>query len=174
MAGIIALRDEFAAKVIDDGPWCQFKNPKTGQTIMVKDIAMDSFLQQILMRPQEFSVVATLNLNGDYISDAVSAQVGGIGIAPGANMSDSVACFEATVGAFSKFAGKDYVNPGSEILSAEMMLRYMGWTEAADLIIQAMEAAIESKRVTHDFAKLMEGASQVSCSGFGQVLMDFM
>ena len=167
-------RDEFAAKVIDDGPWCQFKNPKTGQTIMVKDIAMDSFLQQILMRPQEFSVVATLNLNGDYISDAVSAQVGGIGIAPGANMSDSVACFEATVGAFSKFAGKDYVNPGSEILSAEMMLRYMGWTEAADLIIQAMEAAIESKRVTHDFAKLMEGASQVSCSGFGQVLMDFM
>jgi len=167
-------RDEFAAKVIDDGPWCQFKNPKTGQTITVKDIAMDSFLQQILMRPQEFSVVATLNLNGDYISDAVSAQVGGIGIAPGANMSDSVACFEATVGAFSKFAGKDYVNPGSEILSAEMMLRYMGWTEAADLIIQAMEAAIESKRVTHDFAKLMEGASQVSCSGFGQVLMDFM
>lgn len=167
-------REEFSAKVIDDGPWCQFKNPKTGKSITVKDIPMDAFLQQILMRPQEFSVVATLNLNGDYISDAVSAQVGGIGIAPGANMSDSVACFEATVGAMSKFAGKDYVNPGSEILSAEMMLRYMGWTEAADLIIQAMEAAIQSKRVPYDFAKLMDGASQVSCSGFGQVVIDFM
>jgi isocitrate dehydrogenase len=167
-------REEFSAKVIDDGPWCQFKNPKTGKTIMVKDLAMDAFLQQSLMRPQEFSVVATLNLNGDYISDAVAAQVGGIGIAPGANMSDSVACFEATVGALSKFAGKDYVNPGSEILSAEMMLRYMGWTEAADLIIQGMEAAIQSKRVPHDFAKLMDGASQVSCSGFGQVVIDHM
>jgi isocitrate dehydrogenase len=167
-------REEFSAKVIDDGPWCQFKNPKTGKNITVKDVAMDAFLQQILMRPQEFSVVATLNLNGDYISDAVAAQVGGIGIAPGANMSDSVACFEATVGALSKFAGKDYVNPGSEILSAEMMLRYMGWTEAADLIVQGMEAAIQSKRVPHDFAKLMDGASQVSCSGFGQVVIDHM
>ncbi len=167
-------QEEFAAKIIDDGPWCQIKNTKTVKNITVKDIAMDAFLQQILMRPQEFSVVATLNLNGDYISDAVSAQVGGIGIAPGANMSDSVACFEATVGALSKFAGKDYVNPGSEILSAEMMLRYMGWTEAADIILQAMEEAIQSKRVTHDFAKLMDGASQVSCSGFGQVLIDFM
>ncbi len=167
-------REEFSAKVIDDGPWCQFKNPKTGKNIMVKDVAMDAFLQQILMRPQEFSVVAALNLNGDYISDAVAAQVGGIGIAPGANMSDSVACFEATVGALSKFAGKDYVNPGSEILSAEMMLRYMGWTEAADLIIQGMEEAIQSKRVPHDFAKLMDGASQVSCSGFGQVVIDHM
>lgn len=167
-------REEFSAKVVDDGPWCQFKNPKTGKNIMVKDVAMDAFLQQILMRPQEFSVVATLNLNGDYISDAVAAQVGGIGIAPGANMSDSVACFEATVGALSKFAGKDYVNPGSEILSAEMMLRYMGWTEAADLIIQGMEEAIQSKRVPHDFAKLMDGASQVSCSGFGQVVIDHM
>jgi isocitrate dehydrogenase len=167
-------REEFSAKVIDDGPWCQFRNPKTGKNIMVKDVAMDAFLQQILMRPQEFSVVATLNLNGDYISDAVAAQVGGIGIAPGANMSDSVACFEATVGALSKFAGKDYVNPGSEILSAEMMLRYMGWTEAADLIIQGMEAAIQSKRVPHDFAKLMDGASQVSCSGFGQVVIEHM
>ena len=165
---------EFQAKIIDDGPWCQFKNPKSGKTITVKDIAMDAFLQQILMRPQEFSVVATLNLNGDYISDAVSAQVGGIGIAPGANMSDSVACFEATVGAMSKFAGKDYVNPGSIILSAEMMLRYMGWTEAADIIIKAMEDAIQSKRVTHDFARLMEGASQVSCSGFGKVVIESM
>ena len=167
-------KEEFGAKIMDDGPWCQFKSPKSGKNITVKDIQMDAFLQQILMRPQEFSVVATLNLNGDYISDAVSAQVGGIGIAPGANMSDSVACFEATVGALSKFAGKDYVNPGSEILSAEMMLRYLGWTEAADIIIKAMEEAIQSKRVTHDFARLMDGASQVSCSGFGNVVIDFM
>lgn len=167
-------QEEFGAQLIDDGPWCAFKHPQSGKTITIKDIAMDAFLQQILMRPQEFSVVATLNLNGDYISDAVSAQVGGIGIAPGANMSDSVACFEATVDAFSKFAGKDYVNPGSEILSAEMMLRYMGWTEAADIIIRAMEEAIQSKRVPHDFARLMEGASQVSCSGFGRVIIDHM
>jgi isocitrate dehydrogenase len=167
-------KKEFDAKIMDDGPWCQFKSSKTGKNIIVKDIQMDAFLQQILMRPQEFSVVATLNLNGDYISDAVSAQIGGIGIAPGANMSDSIACFEATVGALSKFAGKDYVNPGSEILSAEMMLRYLGWTEAADIIIKAMEEAIQSKRVTHDFARLMDGASQVSCSGFGNVVIDFM
>ena len=167
-------QEEFGAQLIDDGPWCAIKHPQTGKTITIKDIAMDAFLQQILMRPQEFSVVATLNLNGDYISDAVSAQVGGIGIAPGANMSDSVACFEATVDALSKFAGKVYVNPGSEILSAEMMLRYMGWTEAADLIIRAMEEAIQSKRVPHDFARLMEGASQVSCSGFGRVIIDHM
>ena len=167
-------QEEFGAQLIDDGPWCAIKHSQTGKTITIKDIAMDAFLQQILMRPQEFSVVATLNLNGDYISDAVSAQVGGIAIAPGANMSDSVACFEATVDVLSKFAGKDYVNPGSEILSAEMMLRYMGWTEAADIIIRAMEEAIQSKRVPHDFARLMEGASQVSCSGFGQVIIDHM
>ena len=167
-------QEEFGATLIDGGPWCAIQHPKTGKVITVKDIAMDAFLQQILLRPQEFSVVATLNLNGDYISDAVSAQVGGIGIAPGANMSDSVACFEATVDALSKFAGKDYVNPGSEILSAEMMLRYMGWTEAADIIIRAMEEAIQSKRVPHDFARLMDGASQVSCSGFGQVIIDSM
>ena len=165
---------EFSAQSIDGGPWCLVQNSKTGKNITIKDMAMDAFLQQILMRPQEFSVVATLNLNGDYISDAVSAQVGGIGIAPGANMSNTVACFEATVDVFSKFAGKDYVNPGSEILSAEMMLRYMGWTQAADLIIQAVEGAIQSKKVTHDFAKLMDGASQVSCSGFGQVIIDHM
>ena len=167
-------QEEFGATLIDGGPWCAIQHPKTGKVITVKDIAMDAFLQQILLRPQEFSVVATLNLNGDYISDAVSAQVGGIGIAPGANMSDSVACFEATVDALSKFAGKDYVNPGSEILSAEMMLRYMGWTEAADIIIRAMEEAIQSKRVPHDFARLMDGASQVSCSGFGQVIIESM
>lgn len=163
---------EFGAQPIDGGPWCRLKNPKTGRDIVIKDVIADAFLQQILMRPAEYSVVATLNLNGDYISDAVAAQVGGIGIAPGANLSDTVALFEATHGTAPKYAGKDYVNPGSEILSAEMMLRHMGWTEAADLIIQALEKAIVSKRVTYDFARLMEGATQVSCSGFGQVMID--
>ncbi|MBK9341236.1 MAG: NADP-dependent isocitrate dehydrogenase [Rhodoferax sp.] len=165
---------EFGAKLIDGGPWCQFKNPKTGKDIIVKDVIADAFLQQILLRPAEYSVVATLNLNGDYISDALAAQVGGIGIAPGANLSDSVACFEATHGTAPKYAGKDYVNPGSEILSAEMMLRYMGWKEAADLIISSMEKSIASKKVTYDFARLMDGATQVSCSGFGQVMIDNM
>jgi isocitrate dehydrogenase len=165
---------EFGATLIDGGPWCKFKNPKTGQLIIIKDVIADAFLQQVLMRPAEYSVLATLNLNGDYISDAVAAQVGGIGIAPGANLSDSVACFEATHGTAPKYAGKDYVNPGSMILSAEMMLRHMGWTEAADLIISSMEAAIASHRVTYDFARLMDGATQVSCSGFGQVVIDSM
>ena len=165
---------EFGATLIDGGPWCTFKNPKTGKDIIVKDSIADAFLQQILLRPNEYSVIATLNLNGDYISDALAAQVGGIGIAPGANLSDTVAMFEATHGTAPKYAGKDYVNPGSLILSAEMMLRYIGWTEAADIIIRAMEEAIQSKRVTHDFARLMEGASQVSCSGFGQVVIEFM
>ena len=165
---------EFGAQPIDGGPWCKFKNPKTGKDIIVKDVITDAFLQQVLMRPAEYSVIATMNLNGDYISDAVAAQVGGIGIAPGANLSDSVACFEATHGTAPKYAGKDYVNPGSEILSAEMMLRHMGWTEAADLIIRAMEGAIASKKVTYDFARLMDGATQVSCSGFGQVMIDHM
>ncbi|PIT74463.1 NADP-dependent isocitrate dehydrogenase [Limnohabitans sp. B9-3] len=165
---------EFGATLIDGGPWCKFKNPKTGQQIIIKDVIADAFLQQVLMRPAEYSVLATLNLNGDYISDAVAAQVGGIGIAPGANLSDSVACFEATHGTAPKYAGKDYVNPGSMILSAEMMLRHMGWTEAADLIISSMEAAIASHRVTYDFARLMDGATQVSCSGFGQVVIDSM
>ena len=140
----------------------------------VKDSIADAFLQQILLRPTEYSVIATLNLNGDYISDALAAQVGGIGIAPGANLSDSVACFEATHGTAPKYAGKDYVNPGSLILSAEMMLRHMGWTEAADLIISSMEKSIASKQVTYDFARLMDGATQVSCSGFGQVMIDHM
>ena len=167
-------RREFGAELLDGGPWCQFKNPKTGRAIVIKDAIADAFLQQILLRPAEYSVIATLNLNGDYISDALAAQVGGIGIAPGANLSDSVACFEATHGTAPKYAGKDYVNPGSEILSAEMMLRHMGWTEAADLVIASMEAAIQSKRVTYDFARLMEGAVQVSCSGFGQVMIDHM
>ncbi|RZL45802.1 MAG: NADP-dependent isocitrate dehydrogenase [Variovorax sp.] len=165
---------EFGAELIDGGPWMKFKNPKTGKDITVKDSIADAFLQQILLRPAEYSVIATLNLNGDYVSDALAAQVGGIGIAPGANLSDTVAMFEATHGTAPKYAGKDYVNPGSEILSAEMMLRHMGWTEAADLIIGAMEKAIASKKVTYDFARLMEGAVQVSCSGFGQVMIDEM
>jgi isocitrate dehydrogenase len=165
---------EFGAQLIDGGPWCKFRNPRTGKDITVKDSIADAFLQQILLRPAEYSVIATLNLNGDYISDALAAQVGGIGIAPGANLSDTVAMFEATHGTAPKYAGKDYVNPGSEILSAEMMLRHMGWTEAADLIISSMEKAIQSKRVTYDFARLMDGATQVSCSGFGQVMIDHM
>jgi isocitrate dehydrogenase len=165
---------EFGAELIDGGPWCKFRNPKTGRDIIVKDSIADAFLQQILLRPAEYSVIATLNLNGDYISDALAAQVGGIGIAPGANMSDSVAMFEATHGTAPKYAGKDYVNPGSLILSAEMMLRHMGWAEAADLVISAMEKAIASKRVTYDFARLMEGATQVSCSGFGEVMIEKM
>ena len=172
--GYALAQREFGAQPIDGGPWCQFNSPKNGKPIVIKDAIADAFLQQILLRPAEYSVIATLNLNGDYISDALAAQVGGIGIAPGANLSDSVACFEATHGTAPKYAGKDYVNPGSEILSAEMMLRHMGWTEAADTIIVAMEAAIQSKKVTYDFARLMEGATQVSCSGFGQVMIERM
>ena len=172
--GYALAQREFGAQLIDGGPWCKFKNPKTGKEITIKDSIADAFLQQILLRPNEYSVIATLNLNGDYISDALAAQVGGIGIAPGANLSDSVAMFEATHGTAPKYAGKDYVNPGSLILSAEMMLRHMGWTEAADLIISSMEKSITSKKVTYDFARLMEGATQVSCSGFGQVMMDNM
>jgi isocitrate dehydrogenase len=172
--GYALAQREFGAELIDGGPWCQFNNPRTGKSITIKDSITDAFLQQILLRPAEYSVIATLNLNGDYISDALAAQVGGIGIAPGANMSDSVACFEATHGTAPKYAGKDYVNPGSEILSAEMMLRHMGWTAAADLILLSMERAIASKKVTYDFARLMEGATQVSCSGFGQVMIDHM
>ena len=172
--GYTLAQREFGAELIDGGPWVTFKNPKTGRDIVVKDSIADAFLQQILLRPAEYSVIATLNLNGDYISDALAAQVGGIGIAPGANISDSVAMFEATHGTAPKYAGKDYVNPGSEILSAEMMLRHMGWIEAADLIISSMEKAILSKRVTYDFARLMEGATQVSCSGFGEVMIAYM
>ena len=172
--GYALAQREFGAVEVDGGPWCSFRNPKTGREIAVKDAIADAFLQQILLRPAEYSVIATLNLNGDYISDALAAQVGGIGIAPGANLSDSVAMFEATHGTAPKYAGKDYVNPGSEILSAEMMLRHMGWVEAADLIIASMERAIRSKRVTYDFARLMEGATQVSCSGFGQVMIEHM
>jgi len=172
--GYALAQKEFGAELVDGGPWMKFKNPKTGNDIVVKDVIADAFLQQILLRPAEYDVIATLNLNGDYISDALAAQVGGIGIAPGANMSDSVAMFEATHGTAPKYAGKDYVNPGSEILSAEMMLRHMGWTEAADVIISSMEKSILQKRVTYDFPRLMEGATQVSCSGFGQVMIENM
>jgi isocitrate dehydrogenase len=172
--GYALAQKEFGAELIDGGPWMKFKSPKNGKEIVIKDVIADAFLQQILLRPAEYSVIATLNLNGDYVSDALAAQVGGIGIAPGANLSDSIAMFEATHGTAPKYAGKDYVNPGSEILSAEMMLRHMGWLAAADLIISAMEKSIASKKVTYDFARLMEGATQVSCSGFGQVMIDHM
>ena len=165
---------EFGGELIDGGPWMRVQNPHTGRFITVKDRVADAFMQQILLRPAEYSVVATLNLNGDYLSDALAAQVGGIGIAPGANLSDTVAMFEATHGTAPKYAGKDYVNPLSEILSAEMMLRHIGWKEAADLIIQSLRRSILSKKVTYDFARLMDGATQVSCSGFGQVMIDNM
>ena len=169
--GYAIAEREFGAKLLDGGPWMSFRNPKTGRDIVVKDMIADAFLQQILLRPAEYSVIATLNLNGDYISDALAAQVGGIGIAPGANLSDTVAMFEATHGTAPKYAGKDYVNPGSEILSAEMMLIHMGWKEAADLIVASMEKAILAKTVTYDFARLLPGATQVSCSGFGQAMI---
>jgi isocitrate dehydrogenase len=165
---------EFGAKPIDGGPWCSFKNPKSGRDIVVKDMIADAFLQQILLRPAEYDVIATLNLNGDYISDALAAEVGGIGIAPGANISDTVANFEATHGTAPKYAGKDYVNPGSEILSAEMMLVHMGWKEAANLITASLEKTIGDKVVTYDFARMMEGATQVSCSGFGNAMIERM
>jgi isocitrate dehydrogenase len=172
--GYALAQKEFGAELIDGGPWMKIKSPKAGKDIVLKDVIADAFLQQILLRPAEYDVIATLNLNGDYVSDALAAQVGGIGIAPGANMSDSVAMFEATHGTAPKYAGKDYVNPGSEILSAEMMLRHLGWSEAADTIIKSMETSILQKRVTYDFARLMEGATQVSCSGFGQVMIENM
>jgi isocitrate dehydrogenase len=172
--GYALAQKEFGATPIDGGPWCKFRNPKTGRDIVVKDMIADAFLQQILLRPDEYSVIATLNLNGDYVSDALAAEVGGIGIAPGANMSDSVAMFEATHGTAPKYAGKDYVNPGSEILSAEMMLIHMGWKEAAELIVKGLEKAIGDKVVTYDFARLMSGAKQVSTSGFGQAMIERM
>ena len=165
---------EFGAKPLDGGPWMSFKSPKTGKEIVIKDVITDAMLQQILLRPAEYDVIATLNLNGDYISDALAAEVGGIGIAPGANLSDVVANFEATHGTAPKYAGKDYVNPGSEILSAEMMLVHMGWREAAKVIIASLEKAIGDKVVTYDVARLMEGAKQVSCSGFGQAMIERM
>ncbi|NWA25367.1 NADP-dependent isocitrate dehydrogenase [Pseudomonas gingeri] len=166
--------EEFGATLLDGGPWMQFKNPKTGRNVVVKDAIADAMLQQILLRPAEYDVIATLNLNGDYLSDALAAEVGGIGIAPGANLSDTVAMFEATHGTAPKYAGKDQVNPGSLILSAEMMLRHMGWTEAADLIIKGTNGAIGAKTVTYDFERLMDGATLVSSSGFGDALIKHM
>ena len=172
--GYALAQREFGAQLLDGGPWRQLKNPVTGRRLIIKDALVDDFLPQILLRPAEHSVIATPNLNGDYISAALAAQVGGIGITPGANLSDSLACFEATHGPAPKYAGKDYVNPGSEILAAAMMLRHIGWKEAAQAITAAMEAAIQSKRVTYDLARLMEGATQVSCSGFGRALIEGM
>ena len=169
--GYQLAKEEFGATELDGGPWCHFTNPKTGNDIVIKDVIADAFLQQILLRPKEYAVISTLNLNGDYISDALAAQVGGIGIAPGANLSDSVAMFEATHGTAPKYAGQDKVNPGSLILSAEMMLRHMGWTEAADLVIRGMEGAILAKTVTYDFERLMPGATLLSCSQFGDAVI---
>ncbi|WED41841.1 NADP-dependent isocitrate dehydrogenase [Legionella cardiaca] len=172
--GYQVAKDSFGATEYQGGPWMQLTNPKNGKTIIIKDVIADAFLQQILLRPEDYSVIATLNLNGDYISDALAAQVGGIGIAPGANIGDEVAVFEATHGTAPKYAGQDKVNPGSLILSAEMMLRHLGWTEAADYIIKGMEGAIEARTVTYDFERLMEGATCVSSSGFAEAMIKHM
>ncbi len=172
--GYELAKNEFGATELDGGPWCTMKNPKTGNSITIKDVIADNFLQQIILRPQDYDVIATMNLNGDYISDALAAQVGGIGIAPGANLSDSVAMFEATHGTAPKYAGLDKVNPSSVILSAEMMLRHMGWTEAADLIIKGIAGAISAKSVTYDLARLMDNPTELSCSGFGEAVIGKM
>ncbi len=172
--GYELARDEFGASLIDGGPWCTLTNPNTGNEIIIKDVIADAMLQQVLLRPAEYSVIATLNLNGDYLSDALAAQVGGIGIAPGANLGDEVAVFEATHGTAPKYAGKNKVNPGSVILSAEMMLRHMGWFEAADLLLKGMSGAIKAKTVTYDFERLMDDATLVSCSAFGDCIIDHM
>ena len=172
--GYELAQEEYGATLIGEGPWCEFKNPKTGNTITVKDVIADNFLQQIVLRPKEYDVIATLNLNGDYISDALAAQVGGIGIAPGANIADAVGVFEATHGTAPKYTGLNKVNPGSLILSAEMMLRYMGWTDAADLIIQGMEGAIGNKQVTYDLARNEPSATELSTSDFASAIIDHM
>lgn len=166
--------EEFGGELLDGGPWVKIKNPNNGGDIIVKDVIADAMLQQVLLRPKEYSVIATLNLNGDYLSDALAAQVGGIGIAPGANLSDDIALFEATHGTAPKYTGQDKVNPGSLILSAEMMLRHLGWNEAADLIITGMNGAIQAKTVTYDFARLTDNATEVSCSAFGDAIVDHM
>ncbi|MAZ38733.1 MAG: isocitrate dehydrogenase (NADP(+)) [Legionellales bacterium] len=172
--GYELVREEFGAEPLDGGPWHKMKNPKTGKEIIIKDVIADAFLQQILLRPDEYDVIATMNLNGDYISDALAAQVGGIGIAPGANIGDGIALFEATHGTAPKYAGQDKVNPGSLILSAEMMLRHLGWTEAADLVIKGMEGAIDAQTVTYDFERLMDNAKLLSCSEFGDAMIQHM
>ncbi|MCH9712514.1 MAG: NADP-dependent isocitrate dehydrogenase [Proteobacteria bacterium] len=170
--GYQLAQEEFDAQVLGDGPWCEFANPKTGTMITVKDVIADAFLQQILLRPEEYSVIATLNLNGDYVSDALAAQVGGIGIAPGANLSDTTAVFEATHGTAPKYAGLNKVNPGSIILSAEMMLRHLGWVEAADQVLTAMSTVIQNKTVTYDLDRLMQDATLLSTSEFGDALIE--
>ncbi len=172
--GYQLAKNEFGADLLDGGPWCSFKNPNTGKEIVIKDVIADAMLQQILLRPAEYSVIATLNLNGDYLSDALAAQVGGIGIAPGANLNDEVAIFEATHGTAPKYAGQNKVNPGSVILSAEMMLRHMGWTEAADLLLTGMSGAINAKTVTYDFERLMDDATLMTCSEFGDCIIKHM
>ena len=174
--GYQLARDEFGAELLDGGPWCTLENPKTGRSITIKDVIADAMLQQVLTRPKEYGVLATMNLNGDYISDALAAQVGGIGIAPGANINydTGIAIFEATHGTAPKYTGQDKVNPGSLILSAEMMLRHIGWEEAADLIIKGMDGAISAGTVTYDFERLMEGATLLSCSGFGDAIISHM
>ena len=172
--GYALAQNEFGGELLDGGPWVKVRNPRTGKDIVIKDVIADAMLQQVLLRPDEYSVIATLNLNGDYLSDALAAQVGGIGIAPGANLSDTVALFEATHGTAPKYAGQDKVNPGSLILSAEMMLRHMGWNEAADLIITGMNGAIQAKTVTYDFERLMEGATLLKCSQFGEAIVKHM
>ena len=172
--GYDLAKEEFGAVEIDGGPWCSFKNPKSGKEIIVKDVIADAMLQQILLRPKEYDVIATLNLNGDYISDALAAQVGGIGIAPGANLSDNIGLFEATHGTAPKYAGKNMSNPGSLILSAEMMLRHLGWTEAADLIVKGLGGAINAKTVTYDFDRLMDGATKLGSTEFGDAIIDNM
>ena len=169
--GYALAADEFGATPLDGGPWHELVNPRTGRCIVIKDMIADAMLQQILTRPDEYDVIATMNLNGDYLSDALAAQVGGIGIAPGANIGDAVALFEATHGTAPKYAGQDKVNPGSLILSAEMMLRHLGWREAADRIVQGMEGAIGEKTVTYDFERLMSGATLLSCSAFGDAVV---
>ena len=172
--GYELAREEFGADLLNGGPWCILTNPNTGKEIIIKDVIADAMLQQILLRPAEYSVIATLNLNGDYLSDALAAQVGGIGIAPGANLNDELAIFEATHGTAPKYAGQNKVNPGSVILSAEMMLRHMGWTEAANLLLKGMSGAIGAKTVTYDFERLMDDATLVSCSEFGDCIIDHM
>lgn len=172
--GYQLAKNEFGAELLDGGPWCSFKNPNTGKEIVIKDVIADAMLQQVLLRPAEYSVIATLNLNGDYLSDALAAQVGGIGIAPGANLNDEVAIFEATHGTAPKYAGQNKVNPGSVILSAEMMLRHMGWTAAADMLLTGMSGAIGAKTVTYDFERLMDNATLVTCSEFGDCIIDHM
>jgi len=172
--GYELAKEEFGAELLDGGPWMTMKNPETGKQIIIKDVIADAMLQQILLRPDEYSVIATLNLNGDYISDALAAQVGGIGIAPGANLSDDIALFEATHGTAPKYAGQDKVNPGSLILSAEMMLRHLGWNEAADLVVNGVEGAIAAKTVTYDFERLMDDAALLKCSEFGDAIIKHM